>query len=89
MSKEVIVRCDVCGQSEALFLSLVTGREVDAAGSVETTTEEMDLCAVHLMAGLVQAMAWLSVANPTVIERNNQLFDYYRALKKTGSGGGK
>lgn len=79
MSKEVIVRCDVCGAKNAESLSLPVGRSTAASGSMETDTAYIDLCRIHLVTGLTFALEGAQGA--TIMERNQSLFDYYKKIE--------
>jgi hypothetical protein len=49
MAKEVITKitCDICGRSDAISHSFLYDRRMDAAGSMENVSYDVDLCTIH------------------------------------------
>jgi hypothetical protein len=79
VSRQLIIRCDVCGAPEAESLSLPVNKAVSAAGSTEVETFQMDICRIHLLCGLTFALE--GAPGATVLERNQALFNYYRKIE--------
>lgn len=88
MSRQLIIRCDVCGAPGADSLSLPVKKSVDASGSVEIESFQMDICRIHLLCGLTFALK--GAPGDTSLDRNQALFDYYKKIEwknKLESGG--